>query len=242
MLRSVLFLAALCAANAVQAADTNRFSCSLWTQVVSRALFNNTGTFVTTGPAIFAVPECVDAETGLFGNLFLIAPTKEFNTGKEIDIRLGKRFKAGGLDVEASVANYYFGVGGDLYDTGNGRVRISRTIDAGFGTVQPYGVADYSHSFSFHTNSLGLAAGAVTNSKLNSWPGKPDLSVDIAGWKYTTIVAPSKGPIWSLDVSLGFPVTNKVTIGMRVTQTWGSVASDGRMPEHMVGLFLFTPL
>lgn len=223
-----------------QSTETSRFSCSLWTQAVSRALFNNTGTFATKGPAIFAVPECIDTKSGMYGNLFLIIPTKDFDTGKEIDVRIGRRFKAGQYDVDASAAFYYFGVDGDMYRTGNARMRVSRTFDVSNITIVPYGMMDYQRSLTFHTNSLGLAAGAVVEKKLTSLPGTPTLALDVSGWKYATTASPNKGPIWPLDVSITFPVTQKVTVGGRIMQTWGNVVDSSFKPKHMAGIFAYT--
>ena len=236
----VLFgLAFLAFANLANAAD-DRFSCSLWAQVASRSLFNNSGVWGTEGAVLMAVPECTDKETGLYGNLFLAAPLKSFETGKEIDARLGKRFKAGQLDIDASLAVFYFGVAGDMYRTGDARVRVSRTYDIGNEvSVQPYGYAEYQRSFTFHANQLGFAAGAVISSKMNSLPGKPNLSADIGCWKYTTISAPNKGPICATDIQLGFEVTKNVTLGPRVMHVWGSVADQSNKPKHMVSMTAF---
>ncbi|MFZ2167388.1 MAG: hypothetical protein WAV50_00790 [Minisyncoccia bacterium] len=239
MFRKILVVTALLAiASLATAAD---FSCSLWTQVASRALFNNTGTFGTDGAVLNVVPECTDTKTGFYGNLFLAAPMKNFANGKEIDVRLGKRFQLKQVKVDASAAYYYFGVAGDMYRTGNGRVRVSRMFDVGHGiTVQPYGTADYQRSFSFGTNSLGLAAGAVVESKLASLPGRPTLTADVSYWRYATTTATNKGPIVPLDIVLNFPVTDKVTVGLHAMQVWGNVADHSHKPKHMFGLTMFT--
>jgi hypothetical protein len=238
MFKTFLAVVLLAFASAAQA---EQYQCSLWTQGVSRALFNNTGTFVTTGPALFVVPECVHTSTGFYGNLFFIAPTKDFSTGKEVDLRVGKRFTSASIDIDASAAYYYFGIDGEMYRTGDVRLRASRTFNLSPGTsITPYGIADYQRSFTNRTNSLGWAGGAAISTKLNGMPGKPTLTVDVAVWKYSTTVAANKGAILPLDVSLNFPVTQKVTLGVKAMQVWGNILDESYKPKRMAGVSLFT--
>jgi hypothetical protein len=206
---------------------------------MSKGLFFNSGTFATKGPVVMAVPECADKKTGLYGNLFLIAPIGDFDTGKEVDVRVGRRFNVGGLDIDASAAYYRFSAGpGDLYGTWNGRVRLSRTFSVRKGIgVQPYGYLDYQYSPTLHDNDFAFAGGVVLDSKLNGLPGKPGLSVDLGGWKHTTTWSPYKGPIWSVQASLGYEVTKKFTFGPRFQQSWGNVADESRKPKNMWGVF-----
>lgn len=227
-------------ANLANAAEASRFSCSLWVSPLSRGLFFNSGTFVTKGPVIMTVPECVDKETGLYGNLFLIAPIGDFDTGKEIDVRFGRRFKAGGLDIDASVANYYFGVGsGSMWDSANGRVRISRTFDLGGGnTIEPYGYADFQRNLTpLHANAFALAGGVVVNSRLDGLPGKPTLGTDVGVWKNTNAWTPQKGPVAALQLSLGYQVNKSVTAGPRFMETWGNVVDSNGKPSNMWGMY-----
>lgn len=239
MFKKMLFTVVLLA-SASLASAADRFSCSVWTTLMSRGLFFNSGTFATKGPVLMAVPECVEKSSGLYGNLFLIAPIGNFDTGKEIDARLGRRFKAGGLDLDTSVAYYHFGVGPgeSMYDTFNGRVRVSRTFDVRRGvSVQPYGYLDYQRSLTLHDNAFAFAGGAIVDSKLSGLPGKPDLSVDLGGWKHTTTWAPNKGPVWSAQVSLAYQVSKNLTMGPRFQQSWGNVVDRSYKPSNMWGAF-----
>jgi len=241
MFKKMFVLAVLLAsANLANAADaTDRLSCSLWTTVMSRGLFFNSGTFATKGPVLMAVPECSNS-AGWYGNLFLIAPIGDFDTGKEADGRGGRRFKTMGFDVDASVAVYRFSAGpGDLYTTLNGRVRVSRTFGVRNGiSVQPYGYLDYQYSPTLHDNDFAYAGGVVIDSKLSGLPGKPDLSVDLGRWEHTTTWNPRKGPIWSVQASLGYEVVAKrVTFGPRFQQSWGNVVETGFKPSNMWGVF-----
>lgn len=241
MFKKMVFAAILFAfASLVNAAGTGRLNCSVWSTMMSRGLFFNSGTFVTKGPVVMAVPECSDKETGLYGNLFLIAPIGNFETGKEVDVRGGRRFKTGGLDIDASVAYYHFGVGPgeSMYGTWNGRVRASRTFSIRNGvSVQPYGYLDYQYSPTLHDNDFAFAAGAVISSKLNGLPGKPDLSVDLGSWKHTTTWSPHKGPVWSVQASLEYEVAKNVTFGPRFQQSWGNVVDSSLKPKNMWGVF-----
>ncbi len=227
-------------ASLANATDTGRLTCSVWSTMMSKGLFFNSGTFVTKGPVLMAIPECADKETGLYGNLFLIAPIGNFETGKEVDVRGGRRFGAGGLDVDASVAYYHFGVGPgeSMYNTWNGRMRVSHTFDVRKGlSVQPYMYLDYQYSQTLHDNDFAFAGGAVVDSKLSGLLGKPGLSVDLGGWKHTTTWAPNKGPVWSLQMSLGYQVTKSVVFGPRFQQSWGNVEDTSFKPKNMWGVF-----
>ncbi len=235
MFKKVLFVALLTVAGFANAADLN---CSVWSTLMSRGLFFNSGTFVTTGPVLMTVPECSN-RAGWYVNLFLIAPIGDFDTGKEHDERGGRRFNAGGLDVDASVAHYRFSASpGDLYSTWNGRVRLSHTSDLGKGTsVQPYVYLDYQYSPTLHDNAFAYAGGVVVDARMHNLPGKPLLSVDLGGWEYTTTRAPHNGPITSLQASLGYRVTNRVTFGPRAQWSWGNVVDTSLKPKNMWGVF-----
>lgn len=241
MFKKIVFTAALFVfAGLASAADADSLNCSVWSTLVSKGLFFNSGTFATKGPVVMVVPECSDKKTGYYGNLFLIAPIGNFDTGKEVDVRGGRRFSAGGLDVDASAAYYHFGVGPgeSMYNTWNGRVRISRTFNARKDvSIQPYVYLDYQRSTTLHDNAFAFAGGAVIDSKLNGLPGKPDLSIDLGGWKHTTTWSPHKGPVWSVQATLGYEVTKKVTFGPRFQQSWGNVVDTGFKPSRMWGVF-----
>lgn len=234
----LLLLLALSRCETATAADTSRISCTLYTQLGSQSLFFNSGNYSTNGPAIWAVPECADKETGIYGNLFLIAPLRDWDIGKEVDVRVGRRFKAGELDINASLAYYTFGVGpGHLYNTADGRLRVSRTFEvASISTLQPYGYVDVQHSLDKHANSLAVAGGVVSKTMLNRIPGRPYLTVDIGAWKYLETWSPHTGPIWSVSASLAYDINKNLTIGPNVMHTRGTTTNSDR-DKNMVGVW-----
>jgi hypothetical protein len=247
MYRTIGVIAMLVMASVAHAAEglKSQMSCSVWTLAANRMLFLNSGAFATKGFTLAAIPECVHTGTGFYGNLFLIGPIEDFATGKEVDIRGGRRFNAGGVDVDVSVADYAFSIGhgaNSVYNTGNARLRLSHMFDLGRGTtIQPYVIGDYQHSFTLHADAYAVAAGVVINTKLDSLPGKPMLGVEASDWYYPKTFAPGKGPIERLDLSLGFPV-GKATVGPLVRRTWGNVVDPkDHQPKNMFGVTLFYP-
>jgi hypothetical protein len=226
---AILAVIASVVASTVEAADTKRISCSLYASVSTQSLFFNSGVYTTNGPTTWMVPECADKETGFFGNLYLIAPLRDWDTGKEWDFRFGQRFRAIGLDFNASIANFSFGVGPGvrMNDTADGRLRVSRTFELTSNTsLQPYGYIDVQRSFDHHANSFAFAGGAVVNLKPNGLPGQPNLSVDIGGWKYLTTWNPNLGPVWTASASLAYDVNKDFTLGPSVMHSLGTITNS----------------
>jgi hypothetical protein len=61
--------------------------------------------------------------------------------------------------------------------------------------------------------------------KLDVLPGKPIVAVSVALWKSPTRWNPSRDPIWSTTISLGFQMMN-LELGPHVTQTWNSLGEQ----------------
>jgi len=218
-------------------AEEKGLSCSLWATTANKALFSNSGEFATTGGAIMAAPECVHEQSGFYGNLFFVIPTHDFDTGKEIDVRIGRRFKAGAFSVDASIADFYFGIGdGRMYNTVNGRVRVAHTFELGNGTVEPYALVDYQRSTTLHQDASAIAGGVVVNTTLTVFPGQPNLSVDLGAWKYGKSFGSSKGPVRAVQASLSWKVNEKLSIGPSIT--WASGSVNGPGTKHMAGIFM----
>lgn len=231
----------ICLTGGVARADEGP-SCSMWGTIVSRSLFNNSGTFATKGPALIAIPECSD-QTGLYGSLFLSVPLRTFSVGKEIDVRLGKRFELGGFSWDVSIADYYFGIGAHhMYNTIDGRVKVSRPFTIGTdNTIRPYVIGDYQRSLDLRNSASAVAIGATADTKIMKLPGQPTLAGEVSIWYYPTTFAPNKGPVRDLDLSLSYQVNKGVSVGPRARWTWGDVSAPGdRHPKSMIGAFFST--
>jgi hypothetical protein len=212
--------------------------CSLWSSGVSRSLFNNSGGYATTGAAFLASPECAHTPIGVYGNLFLSAPIADFETGAEIDGRVGMRRTFGHISTDVSVAWYYFGVGHDTWlNTGDARARIAYTFDSVNNiTISPYAGVDAQRSFTMYDNAFAVFGGTTVSWTFPNAPGKPTFSADAAVWSYTTSFGPNKGPIWSLSAQIGFEVAPNVIIGPRALWAWGGTGDDERFKD-MYGIF-----
>lgn len=224
-------------------AQANETSCSVWSSAISRALFSNSGVFATSGPALLIVPEC-EAKTGTYGNLFFVVPLRDFDRGKEVDVRVGKRSTVGGVKMDASVSYWYFGIGpGPMQRTWNSTLRLSRPFSGKDITLTPYFVADWQYNENVRDDALRLGAGTQASMPIGILPGKPTLSADASAWKYVSSLAPGKGPVGALGVSLDYRVNAKVTAGPRAMWTWGDVVVPGdHRPKHMFGVFVFALL
>lgn len=232
------------ATNALAEGDGSaRVSCSVWTAAVQKALFFNTGTYATKGSALFVIPECVDGKSGVYGNLFLLAPFKEFDTGKEIDVRVGQRGSVGGMAYDLSVANYAFwiGPGISMFDTTDLRLRVSKTLTMVDVSMEPFGIFDYQRGVKpTKASQTAFAGGIALNTKLGWARGTPNFAITVTDWKVTqTSLAPVAATVFSIEASLGYSLGHGITAGPRVLQTHGSLLSTSRQPETVVGVFAY---
>lgn len=246
MYRLLVLALAVAAMPARSESASNGVSCTLWTTVVSRSLFNNTGTYGTQGPAWLSVPECVGTG-GVYGSLFLSAPLNTFDAGKEIDLRFGRRADWGMAKVDASAAWYYFGVGSsggarNMHNTGDIRLKVSGPVYlGGVTTVAPYGTLDYQRSADSGVSTVGLAGGGTLTRRLQQL-GSPVLTIDGSTWYYPKTPNPNRGPITDLDISLGYTI-GTVMVGPHMRLTWGDVSAAGNgSSKHSVGVFVLVPL
>lgn len=231
-----IFVATLFAASTVQAADFSTLGtsprsgasiqCSIRTSLMSKVLFNNTGTYASAAPAIIILPECSDSASGWYGNLFLDGSAENWNNGKaipEVDVRVGRRWSVGGIDFDASMANYTFYIGGvGTFDTLNGRVRVSHTFDLGRGlTVQPYGIIDAQRNLTpLNADALAIALGTNWGLQLTT---RLSANVDLAVWSYVAAWTVGKGPIYSVQPSFSYLWSDSITMGPQATFTWGDI-------------------
>lgn len=226
-----------------ESAYADQLNCFTYNSVRSRALFNNTGTYATEGPALIDVTECAHQKTGIYGNVFVLLPLDKFDVGKEFDARLGIRPKVAGLDVDGSIAWYGFTVGDTKLQTLNFRLRLGHTFPLATDmTLELFGMLDYQHSLTLGTDWVGLAAGAVLNAKL-PLPGTPNLRLVAESWKWPVITTPGSGPLGSVTASLGFPIPGtKLAVGPQAQVTMGGIDTADRTPiRKSFGVFVFAP-
>ena len=221
----------------------NQLNCFTYNSVMSRALFNTTGTYATEGPALIDVTECAHSKTGIYGETFLLLPFDKFDVGKEFDARLGIRPKVPGLNVDSSVAWYGFTVGDIKLQTLDFRLRLGHTFPlATDTTLELFGMLDYQHSLTFGTDWVGLGTGAVFSTIL-ALPGKPNLRLVAEGWKWPAITTPGNGHLGSFRASFGFTIPGtKVVMGPNVHVTLGGVDErHSSKVRRSFGVFVFAP-
>lgn len=241
MYRSINVLIAAAVLSIPNIAIASDLSCSAWMTFVNRWVGFNVGAYGTKGPAVVAIPECIDKKSGFYGGAVAIVPTEDFRTGGEGDLRLGNRFNFNGLDADISVADYYFGVGaGPTWNILNGRMKISRLFSLGGIEVRPYVIGDLQHSFNLHANAVAVGPGVTVNGKLTFVPGKPILEIDASDWYLTHAFSPGRGPIRNVDMSVGWQVSKNVVFGPRVRWTAGDVSNPS---DHTIkttgGIYTF---
>ena len=206
-------------------ADNNTFDCSAYASVMSRFLFNYLGSYVTDGPVLISVTECVH-KSGIYSSAFLSAPLQNFDNGKEVDVRGGYRFSTLGLDADVSAAWYYFGIGvAENFQTLDLQVRLGHTFSIGSSTkLELYGIAEHQHSLTLDADSLFFAGGVAFAVDLPV-PGTPNLKLGAEVWKYALSPDPGKGPIGSFTADLGFkiPGSAEIVVGPRAQFTVGDV-------------------
>ena len=236
----LLVAATMAATGSTVSANDLNLNCELNTAFVSRSLFNNTGTFATMpGGANLSYLDCTHTPTGIYANIWGSLPFKDFNVGNEVDTRLGWRGSVSGFDIDASVAEYNFGVGRlGRFNTFDARFGVASTIGLGGGfSIRPYVTADYQHSITLHGNDLGIGGGEVISAKLSP---KLTASVDGAAWYHPVAeYNPGKGPVWSVAPKVSYAITDKLSVGPLAMFTWGDVTRPGNYQiKSMVGGFV----
>lgn len=183
----------------------------------NHALYNSFGTFGTKGAAINSVHSCA-FESGFYGELFTAAPLRDFDSGKEIDLRAGYRHHFDVLSIDVSGASYTFGVGaGKVQQAFNMRGKASTAIPLGkFGALSPYAGGDLNWNTS--TDKADHAAFGGVGWTLDLTPIL-HLNVDGALWHRFTATPGLSHDIYSASAGLTWDVTNRVSVTPSVLYT-----------------------
>lgn len=220
-------------------------ACSMYADLVSRSLFGNTGTYATDSWASRAVLDCLHTPSGFYGNLFGSIPLAgDMENGLEADPRVGIRFKLGPLDADGSLSYYIFGVGkGEYWQTFDARLRLGHTFElADDVKLEVYGLADYQHSLTWGTDSLGLSAGAIISTTL-PFAGEPSVGLGVEIWKYPLTPAPNSGPLGGPTLKIGWTVNKKTgtVVGIQGQVSIGGVDQPHSVPvRYSAGFFVST--
>lgn len=202
--------------------------CNFTAAALSRALFANSGSFASLGPASILILDCENVE-GAYAQFLGIVPLRKFDTGKEIDLRAGWRGKIGDikLDMSAASYNYTFGTGKRDWSTDmNGRLRVSYDFGVGIYTISPYVGVDLKRSINLRADDHSIFGGLVSLVRLTyrlSW------NSDLALWyHFHSPIKNYRPAVFSITTGPQFMITEKQSIAVNAIFTHGGDIDHGR--------------
>jgi hypothetical protein len=217
---ALLFLATVPEASA-------KIDCSLFLAASSREHLVNVGLYGTTDPTMIMIPECVD-ESGFYGNLFLNRPFDHPGHGQEVDLRLGRRFNVGPVEVDASIAGYWFELSQTplrFRQTAEALVVVGQPLQFGDWTVKPYVAHEYQGLFPANKVLWGIAPGLELKHEIAFAFAPAHFSMSAQANFLPISPTRSHGPVTLLSAALTFDLWG-MTVGPKVTLTEGSVIPD----------------
>jgi hypothetical protein len=200
--------------------------CSASETFTRRVLFANFGLYPTTGTAGTTFVEC-SSKDGFYGNVFAVTPFREFDHGKEIDLRAGWRTAFGQLGIDASVAAYRLSDGNSFSTFLDGRMRMEYRLDVGPRlTFLPYVGVDLLGLTSDWSKGHSVFGGVAGNIKLTeslAW------NTDAALWHhiYWDVAHGAEPNVWSVKTGPSLKLSDGVFLDARYTHSWGGVLSQG---------------
>ena len=210
--------------------------CSATESFSSRALFANTGAYTTIGPAGVTVVDC-SLGNSFYGEVLAITPFQQFDTGKEIDFKLGWRTNLGAWGVDAFLASYSYSFGTGHSSDLDGRVKVSYKVEASsMFTFLPYVGADHTRSLSNGTSDNSVFAGAIWQIKLTEQLG---WDTDVALWHHFDAALGFNPNVWSVTTGPSMQIDDKWSLNLGYTHTWGGVEAQGHEKSSFRGGFTF---
>lgn len=241
LLHVLLLLGATLTANVASAAEMSRkspsapavpaISCAAAIEVHSRMLYNNTGTYASSGSNAGQVQDIacgIDTAAGRFyGDVWGYIPYGTFEDGGEVDFRAGWTRQFGRVGIDLSAALYNFRVlGAGTFNTANLRGKVSYDFLAPAEplVLQVYSVLDYSHSLDSAPDNFALVAGAYAGYKLTH---VVEVGVAVEAWHHANL----SETILSAGPKATYHWSKSTDLFVKGLWTHGSVIPDDPEPN-----------
>lgn len=196
------------------------WSCVAISKVSDKALFANSGIIAADALAVRTINTCEHTPTGFYGEVFtLTSPTiPGFGSGDEADLRFGVRKNVAGVNADASVALYYFGVGSANLHSYDARLRLSRGFEVSALKVSPYLGVDL-----LWVEPVGIKNHSVFGGVIVAYDINPNTHfiLDVAAWHHLDVASGWKPTVWQTTAGLMFDLDKQVTIGPQVQWAHG---------------------